>query len=115
MKKYLKYIYYASVSICVIQILIFLLAPFGGPVLIGHVISRGLYKSELMDCTGCSAFTNELLHVFNIGLAVIYFGSLLMGIATLAFRKTDKHKRHIYGVCFGAISILICLVGFWIK
>lgn len=113
-KQYIKYFYYASILICALQLLFFLLVPFGGVILIRDTITKGFYNTELFACVS-SKGANQIFHIINSAIAVIYFASLFLCVATLTFIKLKIRKKYLFGIYSCLISIVILVIGILLK
>ena len=113
--KNLKIGYYLAFSLCFIQLLFFLIAPFGGPLLIIDTIREGLfaggrqeYISVISKRLGISIYS---INILNQLVALIYFSSIILGSLTLFFYKMKmKCKFRISLYCF-LISLIVLLTG----
>jgi hypothetical protein len=111
----LKIGYYLAFSLCFIQLLFFLIAPFGGPLLIVDTIRDGLfaggrqeYISVISKRFGISVYN---INILNQLVALVYFSSIILGSLTSVFYKMKmKSKFRISLYCF-LISLAILLMG----
>lgn len=120
--KILKISYYVFVSLCLIQLLAYLLAPYGGTMSILNSIKKGLYVVTINTTGGYKVIsldfppynTNpyiKFIQIFNSLLAALYFSALMFCCLTLFFYKRNIKNRYKAGIISGIMAFLIFLFG----
>ena len=120
--KILKTLYYISVGVCLIQLLIYLLSPFGGPMSIINSIKDGLYEVTVKATSGYQVISLDYppysnnpntknLQLLNRFIACIYFASLVFCCLTPLFYKINIKTKYKTGIICGIISLVVFLVG----
>lgn len=117
--KALKIIYIVIVSYCALQLLLFSLMPFVGPLGIYYFMRDGLFTAQ----DGFNVIpTNEIyypnniyvrnLALFNRICTIGYFSSLLAVCLSLALRKIKPINRYKTGFIFFIFSLMFAYGGY---
>jgi len=120
--KTLKFSYYISLAICIIQLLAHLCAPFGGPLTIWDMMTHGLFEVTTKATAGDRViFLNhppyslnpatKNLQLLNSILAVIYFTSITLCCITPIFYKLSLKTKYKIGIISCGITLFICTIG----
>ena len=104
----MRILYRISFCICLIQLLFFLVMPFGGLVLIRDRIKGGFYDGHVLMLLNTYVNDEELTLRLGQAAAIIYFASLTVGVVVPLLPKINigiKHKITM-GACIVALVFL---------
>lgn len=116
--KILKIVYIICVSLCALQLFIFLVMPFGGPLGIFNLIERGMFSAQsgsMVIPTDEMYYPNNM-HVKNLALfnricTIGYFSSLVGACLSLALFKLKPMSKYKMGIICFVLAIIFVYVG----
>lgn len=116
--KTLRIIYIIAVSICTIELLVFLFSPFGGLLGILNLIETGMFTAQKGDQV---IYINSIyypgndyvrnLEILNRTCTIGYFLSLLGGCLSLLLHRLNKKIQYKIGIALFASSLVFSLLG----
>ena len=116
--KTLKILFYISFGICLIQLLVYLLGPFGGPKSIFYLIKAGdtiTLKNGYTVSLDFPPYSEKPaagnLHVLSIIIRCIYFGSLIACCLLPLFYKMNLKRKYILGITICIVGVLGTVLG----
>jgi hypothetical protein len=116
--KILKVIYIISVSICALELFLFLCSPFGGPITIINLMKNGFFSAQegyrvipIRSMYSPGDKHIRYLEIMNSAFTSGYFLSLMGSCLSLLPFKINKKTKYKIGIILFTSSLLFSFIG----
>jgi hypothetical protein len=113
-----RIIYIISVSICALELLMFLCSPFGGPLTIINLMKNGLFSAQegyrvipIRSMYSPGDKHIRYLEIMNSAFTSCYFLSLMGSCLSLLLLKLNKKTKYKIGIILFTSSLLFSFIG----